>query len=173
MGQTALFVYRCVRHELAVSRASWHSDREAESARTTRGRPRDRGRDSGRIQQRKHGSGRVYRDPRSSAFRCAGAASRARRRRRSVEERLHWDYRASAKLLMQYLDNHMLPGYAALESGQVTGLRLLRVRGNQGRDWRRVCDAGLNPELPPPSDGARARRARSKRRCSGTCLKPS
>jgi ribosomal protein S18 acetylase RimI-like enzyme len=36
-------------------------------------------------------------------------------------ERLHWDYRASAKLLMQYLDSHMLPGYAALESGQVTG----------------------------------------------------
>lgn len=36
-------------------------------------------------------------------------------------ERLHWDYRASARLLMQYLDNHLLPGYAALESGQVTG----------------------------------------------------
>ena len=37
------------------------------------------------------------------------------------KQRLHWDYRASAKLLMQYLDNHMLPGYAALEAGQVTG----------------------------------------------------
>jgi len=36
-------------------------------------------------------------------------------------KRLHWDYRASARLLMQYLDNHLLPGYAALESGQVTG----------------------------------------------------
>jgi ribosomal protein S18 acetylase RimI-like enzyme len=35
--------------------------------------------------------------------------------------RLHWDYRASARLLMQYLDNHLLPGYAALEDGQVTG----------------------------------------------------
>jgi ribosomal protein S18 acetylase RimI-like enzyme len=35
--------------------------------------------------------------------------------------RLHWDYRASARLLMQYLDNRMLPGYAALEAGQVTG----------------------------------------------------
>src|SRR6476661_4497574 len=35
--------------------------------------------------------------------------------------RLHWDYRASARLLMQYLDNHLLPGYAALEAGQVTG----------------------------------------------------
>ena len=35
--------------------------------------------------------------------------------------RLHWDYRASSKLLMQYIDSRMLPGYAALESGQVTG----------------------------------------------------
>jgi len=37
------------------------------------------------------------------------------------KERLHWDYRASAKLLMQYLDSHMLPGYVALDAGQVTG----------------------------------------------------
>ena len=36
-------------------------------------------------------------------------------------KRLHWDYRISAKLLMQYLDSHMLPGYAALEAGQITG----------------------------------------------------
>jgi len=37
------------------------------------------------------------------------------------EKRLHWDYRASSRLLMQYLDNRMLPGFAALESGRVTG----------------------------------------------------
>jgi ribosomal protein S18 acetylase RimI-like enzyme len=37
------------------------------------------------------------------------------------KQRLHWDYSVSARLLMQYLDSHMLPGYAALESGQVTG----------------------------------------------------
>ena len=37
------------------------------------------------------------------------------------EQRLHWDYQASARLLMQYLDNHMLPGYAALASGRVMG----------------------------------------------------
>jgi ribosomal protein S18 acetylase RimI-like enzyme len=36
-------------------------------------------------------------------------------------QRLHWDYRASARLLMQYLDGHMLPGYAAMEDGIVTG----------------------------------------------------
>ena len=37
------------------------------------------------------------------------------------KERLHWDYRASAKLLMQYLDGRMLPGYAALEAEQPIG----------------------------------------------------
>jgi ribosomal protein S18 acetylase RimI-like enzyme len=37
------------------------------------------------------------------------------------KQRLHWDYRGSVKLLMQYLDNHMLPGYAAVEDGQITG----------------------------------------------------
>ncbi len=36
-------------------------------------------------------------------------------------QRLHWDYRASAKLLMQYLDSHSLPGYAALEAEKVAG----------------------------------------------------
>jgi ribosomal protein S18 acetylase RimI-like enzyme len=37
------------------------------------------------------------------------------------KQRLHWDYRPSAKLLMQYLDSHMLPGYGALDAGLVTG----------------------------------------------------
>jgi GNAT superfamily N-acetyltransferase len=34
-------------------------------------------------------------------------------------DRLHWDYRPSAKLLMQYLDSRMLPGYAAVDAGRV------------------------------------------------------
>jgi ribosomal protein S18 acetylase RimI-like enzyme len=37
------------------------------------------------------------------------------------KQRMHWDYHLSANLLMQYLDSHMLPGYAALEAGQVAG----------------------------------------------------
>ncbi len=37
------------------------------------------------------------------------------------KQRLHWDYSNSSKLLMQYLDSHMLPGYAALENGRITG----------------------------------------------------
>lgn len=36
-------------------------------------------------------------------------------------QRLHWDYRASAKLLMQYLDSHSLPGYAALDAEHPIG----------------------------------------------------
>jgi len=36
-------------------------------------------------------------------------------------QRLHWDYRASSRLLLQYVDNRMLPGYAATEDGKVTG----------------------------------------------------
>jgi ribosomal protein S18 acetylase RimI-like enzyme len=35
--------------------------------------------------------------------------------------RLHWDYSASSKLLMQYIDNHMLPGFVALEEGRIKG----------------------------------------------------
>jgi ribosomal protein S18 acetylase RimI-like enzyme len=37
------------------------------------------------------------------------------------KQRLHWDYRNSARLLMQYLDNRMLPGFAALAEGRITG----------------------------------------------------
>lgn len=36
-------------------------------------------------------------------------------------ERLHWDYRGSADLLLQYLDSRVLPGYVAVESGRITG----------------------------------------------------
>lgn len=37
------------------------------------------------------------------------------------DERLRWDYRASADLLLQYLDSRILPGYVALEEGRVSG----------------------------------------------------
>jgi ribosomal protein S18 acetylase RimI-like enzyme len=36
-------------------------------------------------------------------------------------QRLHWDYRPSIRLLTQYLDSRSLPGFAAVEEGQVTG----------------------------------------------------
>ncbi|HEX3939950.1 MAG TPA: GNAT family N-acetyltransferase [Acidobacteriaceae bacterium] len=36
-------------------------------------------------------------------------------------ERLRWDFSASAGLLLQYLDSHVLPGYVALENGRIRG----------------------------------------------------
>ncbi|HUB18155.1 MAG TPA: GNAT family N-acetyltransferase [Acidobacteriaceae bacterium] len=35
--------------------------------------------------------------------------------------RLHWDYRGSAELLLQYLDSRVLPGYVAVENGRILG----------------------------------------------------
>jgi ribosomal protein S18 acetylase RimI-like enzyme len=37
------------------------------------------------------------------------------------KQRLHWDYRASIRLLMQYVDSRSLPGFAALDIGHLTG----------------------------------------------------
>lgn len=36
-------------------------------------------------------------------------------------ERLQWDYRTSADLLLQYLDSRVLPGYVAVENGRISG----------------------------------------------------
>ena len=36
-------------------------------------------------------------------------------------ERLHWDYRASTDMLLQYLDARVLPGFVAVEDGRVLG----------------------------------------------------
>ncbi len=36
-------------------------------------------------------------------------------------ERLHWDYRTSTSLLLQYLDARALPGFVAVENGRVVG----------------------------------------------------
>lgn len=37
------------------------------------------------------------------------------------QRRLRWDYRASAKLLLDYLDSRVLPGYVATEDGRPVG----------------------------------------------------
>ena len=37
------------------------------------------------------------------------------------KNRLHWDYRNSTRLLMQYMDNRMLPGFAAMAGELVAG----------------------------------------------------
>jgi ribosomal protein S18 acetylase RimI-like enzyme len=65
-------------------------------------------------------------------------------------ERLHWDYRASSKLLMQYIDSHMLPGYAALESGQVTGYAFCVYEDSKAV----IGDVFALPGISPETSGA-------------------
>jgi ribosomal protein S18 acetylase RimI-like enzyme len=69
-------------------------------------------------------------------------------------KRLHWDYRASARLLMQYLDNHLLPGYAALESGQVTGYAFCVYEETKAVIGDVFALPGENPERAGTADGA-------------------
>ena len=87
-------------------------------------------------------------------------------------KRLHWDYRASARLLMQYLDNHLLPGYAALESGQVTGYAFCVYEETKAV----IGDVFALPGQNPESAGVARRNAGSlsgklRARCCGTCLR--
>jgi ribosomal protein S18 acetylase RimI-like enzyme len=37
------------------------------------------------------------------------------------DHRLHWDYTAAAKLLLEHIDGRILPGYVALRHGAITG----------------------------------------------------
>jgi ribosomal protein S18 acetylase RimI-like enzyme len=37
------------------------------------------------------------------------------------DQRLRWDFHASANLLLQYLDSRLLPGYVAIENGRLCG----------------------------------------------------
>src|ERR1700721_1703685 len=36
-------------------------------------------------------------------------------------QRLRWDFHASANLLLQYLDSRLLPAYVAIETGRICG----------------------------------------------------
>jgi ribosomal protein S18 acetylase RimI-like enzyme len=69
-------------------------------------------------------------------------------------KRLHWDYRASARLLMQYLDNHLLPGYAALESGQVTGYAFCVYEETKAVIGDVFAMPGQSPEGNAPGEDA-------------------
>ncbi len=46
-------------------------------------------------------------------------------------DRLRWDFRASAKLLLQYLDSRILPGYVAIENGHICGYVFCVYEGNK------------------------------------------
>jgi ribosomal protein S18 acetylase RimI-like enzyme len=68
-------------------------------------------------------------------------------------QRLHWDYRASCRLLMQYLDNHMLPGYAAVEAGQVMGYTFCVYEETKAVIGDVFALPGGDPDLPVPAAG--------------------
>ncbi len=46
-------------------------------------------------------------------------------------ERLHWDYTSSTELLLQYLDSHILHGFAALDQGRICGYTFCVYEGNK------------------------------------------
>ncbi|MBB6144636.1 ribosomal protein S18 acetylase RimI-like enzyme [Silvibacterium bohemicum] len=54
-------------------------------------------------------------------FSAASLRSLLEAEARVWSERLEWDYRASANLLLQYLDSRVLPGYVAIEGGRISG----------------------------------------------------
>src|SRR5258708_27891892 len=91
-------------------------------------------------------------------------------------KRLHWDYRASARLLMQYLDNHLLPGYAALESGQVTGYAFCVYEETKAVIGDVFALPGQNPDRDETAAGvlepARDIGTRRGGECVGTPLYP-
>jgi ribosomal protein S18 acetylase RimI-like enzyme len=45
---------------------------------------------------------------------------------------LSWDYRASAEMILRYLDAKILPGYAALDAGEVHGYAFFVYEGPKG-----------------------------------------
>jgi ribosomal protein S18 acetylase RimI-like enzyme len=54
-------------------------------------------------------------------FAAANLRSLLEEESRIWSERLHWDYYGSANLLLQYLNSHILPGYVAVENGNILG----------------------------------------------------
>lgn len=47
------------------------------------------------------------------------------------EKRLHWNYRSSTELLLQYLDARVLPGFVALDRGKICGFTFCVYEGEK------------------------------------------
>lgn len=45
---------------------------------------------------------------------------------------MSWDYRASAEMILRYIDSKILPGYAAVENGSVGGYAFFVYEGSKG-----------------------------------------
>ncbi len=48
------------------------------------------------------------------------------------QKRLHWEYLSSARLLLEYLDAHALPGFVAEEHGKIVGYVFCVYEANKG-----------------------------------------
>ncbi|HEU4635687.1 MAG TPA: GNAT family N-acetyltransferase [Edaphobacter sp.] len=46
-------------------------------------------------------------------------------------QKLHWDYRSSTELLLQYLDSRILPGFVAVERGKIAGYTFCVYEGHK------------------------------------------
>ncbi len=64
-------------------------------------------------------------------------------------ERLRWDYRASANLLLQYLDSRVLPGYVAIEDGRISGYVFCIYENNKAVIGDAFAVAGRSEAYPP------------------------
>jgi ribosomal protein S18 acetylase RimI-like enzyme len=47
-------------------------------------------------------------------------------------ERMTWDYRSSADMILRYIDSKILPGYTAIENGRVVGYSFFVYEGSKG-----------------------------------------
>ena len=47
-------------------------------------------------------------------------------------ERMRWDYHGSAEMILRYIDSKILPGYAAIENGEIVGYAFFVYEGNKG-----------------------------------------
>jgi ribosomal protein S18 acetylase RimI-like enzyme len=47
-------------------------------------------------------------------------------------ERMVWDYRSSADMILRYIDSKILPGYTAIENGRVVGYSFFVYEGSKG-----------------------------------------
>jgi ribosomal protein S18 acetylase RimI-like enzyme len=59
-------------------------------------------------------------------------------------ETLAWDYRSSSEMILRYIDAKILPGYAALERGNVVGYSFFVYEGNKGV----IGDLFVSPSRP-------------------------
>lgn len=62
-------------------------------------------------------------------------------------ERMSWDYQSSAEMILRYLDSKILPGYTAVEAGQVLGYSFFVYEGSKGVVGDMFTSARSNHDL--------------------------